>query len=156
MTRLSGPGSPRSTRHTRRVLHSRDELRLEPGPGEWEYRFVKVDDAFYKDLPLPPQASYAKRQKIPVVGDAKWKNADKGKTVHSCEGETVQVEVELVGQAPWDIEYSVVGSPSQAITGITESPHVIDIDIPKGIAQQGGQFALSLGTSPLSPLFRCF
>ncbi|BGO90320.1 hypothetical protein NBRC10512_005563 [Rhodotorula toruloides] len=144
VTRLSGPGSPRSTRHTRRVLHSRDELRLEPGPGEWEYRFVKVDDAFYKDLPLPPQASYAKWQKIPVVGDAKWKNADKGKTVHSCEGETVQVEVELVGQAPWDIEYSVVGSPSQAITGITESPHVIDIDIPKGIAQQGGQFALSL------------
>ncbi|BGP23493.1 nucleoporin Pom152 [Rhodotorula toruloides] len=146
VTRLSGPGSPRSTRHTRRVLHSRDELRLEPGPGEWEYRFVKVDDAFYKDLALPPQASYAKRQKIPVVGDAKWTNVDKGKTVHSCEGETVQVEVELVGQAPWDIEYSVVGQPSQAITGITESPHVIDIDIPKGIAQQGGQFALSLET----------
>ncbi|GJN87388.1 hypothetical protein Rhopal_000337-T1 [Rhodotorula paludigena] len=150
MTRVGGAGGAgRSQRKRHVVRHSRDELRLEPGPGEWEYRFTHFGDSFYKELDVPPQASFGKRQKIPVVGDARWRNVDKGKTVHSCEGETVQVEVDLLGTAPWDIEYSVVGQPAQVITGITKSPFAFEVDIPKQIAQQGGQFALSLGTGSL-------
>lgn len=96
VTRLSGPGAPRTMHHTHRVSHSRDEIRFQPGPGEWEYRFNSVDDAFYRNLPLEDNAAaLVRRQSVPVVGDAKWRNADQGKTVHSCEGETVQVEVEL-------------------------------------------------------------
>ncbi|GAA5892621.1 hypothetical protein JCM5296_006177 [Sporobolomyces johnsonii] len=146
LTRLSGPGSPRSSRHTKRVLHSRDELRIEPGPGEWEYRFTRIEDRNYRDVAVPAKGEYARRQKVPEVAVAEWRNAERGKTVHSCEGETVQVEVELKGTAPWDLEYSVVGRPAQLIEDITKSPHTIEVDIPKQIAQQGGQFSLSLET----------
>ncbi|GAA6052405.1 hypothetical protein JCM3770_000226 [Rhodotorula araucariae] len=140
-----GPGG-RTVRKQRRVQHSRDELRLEPpGPGDWEYRFTRVDDTFYAGaVDLPASKAFVHRQKVAVLGDARWRNAKEGKTVHSCEGETVQVEVELQGTAPWDIEYSVVGQPAQAINGITHSPYALEVDIPKNIAQQGGQFALSL------------
>ncbi|GAA5923031.1 hypothetical protein JCM1841_000288 [Sporobolomyces salmonicolor] len=146
LTRLSGPGSPRASRHTKRVLHSRDELRIEPGPGEWEYRFTRIEDRHYRDVAVPAQGEYARRQKVPEVAVAEWRNAERGKTVHSCEGESVQVEVELKGAAPWDLEYSVVGQPAQLLEGITKSPHTIEVDIPKQIAQQGGQFSLSLET----------
>lgn len=145
VTRLSGPGSPRTMHHTHRVSHSRDEIRFQPGPGEWEYRFNSVDDAFYRNLPLEDNAAaLVRRQSVPVVGDAKWHNADQGKTVHSCEGETVQVEVELQGVAPWEIEYSVVGQRTRTISDITKSPYAFDIQIPASIAKHGGQFALSL------------
>jgi len=56
----------------------------------------------------------------------------------------------LQGTAPWDIEYSVVGQSAQAIKGITKSPYTLEVEIPKHIAQQGGQFALSLGASSFS------
>lgn len=95
VTRLSGPGAPRTMHHTHRVSHSRDEIRFEPGPGEWEYRFKSVDDAFYRNLQLEQTGSLVHRQSVPIIGDAHWRNAAQGKTVHSCEGETVQVEVEL-------------------------------------------------------------
>ncbi|BGP38594.1 hypothetical protein JCM10450v2_002543 [Rhodotorula kratochvilovae] len=144
ITKLGAGG--RTVHKQRRVAHSRDELRLEPpGPGEWEYRFTRVDDAFYSGVvDLPAGKAFAHRQKVAVLGDARWRNAKEGKTVHSCEGETVQVEIDLQGTAPWDIEYSVVGQPAQAINGIAQSPHTLEVDIPKNIAQQGGQFALSL------------
>ncbi|KPV76329.1 uncharacterized protein RHOBADRAFT_52352 [Rhodotorula graminis WP1] len=144
----SGSRAVRTTRKQRRVQHSRDEVRLEaPGPGRWEYRFTRVDDRFYQgvvDLPEGGSGAHVYRQEVAEVGDAKWRNVKEGKTVHSCEGETVQVEIELQGTAPWDIEYSVVGQSAQAIQGITKSPYTLEVDIPSHIAQQGGQFALSL------------
>ncbi|GAA5899289.1 hypothetical protein JCM8208_001608 [Rhodotorula glutinis] len=144
----SGSRAVRTSRKQRRVQHSRDEVRLEaPGPGRWEYRFTRVDDRFYQgvvDLPEGGSGAHVYRQEVAEVGDAKWRNAKEGKTVHSCEGETVQVEIELQGTAPWDIEYSIVGSSAQAIQGITKSPYSLEVDIPSHIAQQGGQFALSL------------
>lgn len=165
VTRLSGPGAPRTMHYTRRVSHSRDEFRFDTAPGDWEYRFTSVTDAFYNKLPLDGGASLVRRQSIPVVGNAKWRDAAHGKTVHSCEGETVQVEIDLEvrrglnlssstqpaddlreqGVAPWEVEYAVVGQPSKKISGITRSPYAFDIDIPTAIAKQGGQFALSLG-----------
>ncbi|GAA5835997.1 hypothetical protein JCM9279_002160 [Rhodotorula babjevae] len=144
----SGTRVVRTSRKQRRVQHSRDEVRLEaPGPGRWEYRFTRVDDRFYQgvvDLPEGGAGAQAYRHEVAEVGDARWRNAKEGKTVHSCEGETVQVEIELQGTAPWDIEYSVVGQSAQAIKGITKSPYTLEVDIPEHIAQQGGQFALSL------------
>jgi len=81
------------------VQHSRDEVRLEaPGPGRWEYRFTRIDDRFYQgvvDLPEGGASAQVYRHEVAEVGDAKWRNAKEGKTVHSCEGETVQVEIEL-------------------------------------------------------------
>ncbi|BGP14548.1 hypothetical protein JCM10213_001897 [Rhodosporidiobolus nylandii] len=146
ITRRSAPGSTRpvTKTHSQRITHSREEIRLEPqGPGEYEYRFLRVSDRHYQDVLLKGK-EYARTQTVRERGDARWRNAEKGKTVHSCEGETVQVEVELFGNGPWDIDYSVVGSPAQSLKGITSSPHTLEVPIPATIAKHGGQFALSL------------
>ncbi|GAA5938494.1 Pom152p [Sporobolomyces koalae] len=138
-------GRPHSTtRHVQRLSHSRDEFKLEPGPGEWEVRFTQIEDRFYKKLPLDPtrEFDYVKRIKVDEVAEAKWREREK--TVHSCEGATVGVDVDLKGTAPWTLEYSVVGQKPQVIEGITKSPHHVQVAIPNLVSQQGGQFALSL------------
>lgn len=159
-----GRGKPRTRREKKRINSSREEIRIEPGPGEWETRFVKIEDSHYPDIMLPSEPQYTRRQKVQLVGDAQWKNAKQKRVVHSCEGETISVVVELKvgyglesdvclsltlfitqGTAPWDLEYAVVGQPKRTISGIKSSPHTIDIDIPKPITTRGGQFLLSLG-----------
>ncbi|GAA6037947.1 hypothetical protein JCM8097_009503 [Rhodosporidiobolus ruineniae] len=140
----SSSGRPYTKTSSKRVTHARDEIKLEaPGPGEYEYRFVKVEDKYYKDIRLDG-AEYATKQTVHERGDARWRNAKEGKTVHSCEGETVQVELELSGTAPWDVEYSIVGQRPQLLKGITTSPHALEVSIPPQIAKHGGEFALSL------------
>ncbi|GAA5994681.1 hypothetical protein JCM5350_007373, partial [Sporobolomyces pararoseus] len=142
LTRLSG-ARPSSTHHTHRLSHSRDELKLEPGPGEWEVRFTQIEDRYYKKLPLKGlKGEYSTRIKVEEVAEARWR--EKEKTVHSCEGGTVGVEVDLKGSAPWTLEYSVVGQKPRLIEGIQKSPHYVEVDIPNLVSQQGGQFALSL------------
>lgn len=85
------------TREVRKIVsHSRAEIRIEPGPGEWEYRFTKVQDGFYPSQPLDAKdPQYALRQTVQLVGGAEWKDAAAGKIVHSCDGETVPVQVQL-------------------------------------------------------------
>lgn len=146
------------------MSHSRDELKLEPGPGEWEVRFTQIEDRYYKKLPLKGlKGEYSTRIKVEEVAEARWR--EKEKTVHSCEGGTVGVEVDLKvsslcfsppsqtvadfivyvkGSAPWTLEYSVVGQKPRLIEGIQKSPHYVEVDIPNLVSQQGGQFALSL------------
>lgn len=92
LTRLTG--RPSSTHHTHRLSHSRDELKIEPGPGEWEVRFNQIEDRFYKKLDLRGlKGEFSKRIKVEEVAEAKWREREK--TVHSCEGGTVGVEVQL-------------------------------------------------------------
>ncbi|GAA5884528.1 hypothetical protein JCM6882_005288 [Rhodosporidiobolus microsporus] len=147
ITRLASPSSnrPQTKTYTKRITHSREELRLEaPGPGEWEYRFQKVSDRYYGEGRLLKGKEFARRQTVFERGDAKWRDVERGRTVHSCEGETVQVEVELSGNAPWDVEYSVVGQKPVTLSSISSSPHSFSVTIPPQIAKQGGQFALSI------------
>ncbi|GAA5868680.1 hypothetical protein JCM8547_003780 [Rhodosporidiobolus lusitaniae] len=145
VSRSSSSRASSKKTYSKRISHSRDEIRLEaPGPGEWEYRFLRIEDKFYGEGVVLKGEEYVKRQTVHERGDARWRNAEKGKTVHSCEGETVQVELELSGTAPWNVDYSVVGQPPQSLTGITSSPYLLEVSIPPQIAKHGGQFALSL------------
>ncbi|GAA6063256.1 hypothetical protein JCM10212_003619 [Sporobolomyces blumeae] len=140
LTRLSG-SRPASTRHVHRLTHSRDELELKPGPGEYEVRFVRIEDKFYKGVDVRG-GEYATRIKVEEVAEARW--TEREKTVHSCEGGTVGVEVDLKGSAPWTLEYSVVGQKPRLVENIQKSPVHLDVEIPPVVSQLGGQFALSL------------
>lgn len=170
---LTNP-SRRPRREQRRISSLREEIRLEPGPGEWEYKFVGIGDKNYPNVVLPvKEAQYARRQKVALVGDAQWRDARHKKIVHACEGDTVTVELELKvsvvvlasisveadvdpqqGTAPWEVEYAVLGQPKQTISDIKASPHKIEVAIPKHISLRGGEFRLSLGTSPTGVLAR--
>ncbi|KAM0756071.1 hypothetical protein T439DRAFT_296083 [Meredithblackwellia eburnea MCA 4105] len=145
LTQLSPTKSRREVKKA--FAGSRGEIRIEPGPGEWEYRFTKVQDAFYRDIPVTVPAGEEQpvmKQTVQLVGGAQWRNAAQGKTVHSCDGETVTVAVDFKGSAPWELEYAVIGSPAQTIKDITNPHFSMDVAIPPLIAKRGGKFGLSL------------
>lgn len=68
---------------------SRGELVLQPGVGRWQYTFDTIDDA---NQALALQG-IKREQKIYEMSDARWM-ADE-LSVRSCQGETVDVEVEI-------------------------------------------------------------
>ncbi|KAK4703838.1 hypothetical protein P7C70_g2376, partial [Phenoliferia sp. Uapishka_3] len=135
------------TREVKKTFsHSRAEIRFEPGPGEWEYRFTKLKDLFY-EIDLPKEDQFCTRQKVQLVGGAQWSDAGAGKTVHSCDGDLIPPDCVLFGiqgTAPWELEFRIVGSASQVLRGITNPRHSFDIAIPPAIAKRGGKFTLSL------------
>ncbi|GAA5967177.1 hypothetical protein JCM11641_000463 [Rhodosporidiobolus odoratus] len=148
ITRLSSPSSRPANHHSKpktyskRIPHSRSEVRLEPpGPGEWEYRFLTIEDRFYKEVKVEGD-KFRRRQVVNERGTARWSRREK--TVHECEGDEVAVDVELEGTAPWTISYSVVGSAPTTLTGITSSRHTFSIPIPSNLRKNGGHFSLSL------------
>ncbi|KAK4053560.1 hypothetical protein OIV83_001728 [Microbotryomycetes sp. JL201] len=138
------PNGPRRSARRKTISSLRDEIRLEPGPGDWEYKFTSIDDHFYKDVRLPGDKQYSLRQTVQLVSDAQWRNARQRRVIHACEGETFTAEVELKGAGPWTLEYSILGHPKQVISGIKSSPFAIDVTIPQPIADRGGVFSLSL------------
>ncbi|KAK4050941.1 hypothetical protein OIO90_004917 [Microbotryomycetes sp. JL221] len=139
------PNGPRRSARRKSISSSRDEIRLEPGPGDWEYRFVSIEDQYYKDVKLPQgDEQFSLRQTVQLVSDAQWRNAKQKRVVHACEGETFTAEVELKGAGPWELEYSILGQPKQRVSNIKKSPLAIEINIPKPISERGGLFSLSL------------
>ncbi|KAM0788621.1 hypothetical protein ACM66B_001740 [Microbotryomycetes sp. NB124-2] len=135
---------PRRSARRKTISSSRDEIRLEPGPGDWEYKFTSIDDHFYKDVRLSSDKQYSLRQTVQLVSDAQWRNVRQKRVIHACEGETFTAEVELKGAGPWTLEYSILGQPKQVVSDIKSSPLAIDVTIPKPIADRGGVFSLSL------------
>ncbi|SGY16728.1 BQ5605_C012g06967 [Microbotryum silenes-dioicae] len=144
---VSAAAPHRPTRMRHRILHARDELRLEPpGPGEWEYRFLRVADANYPDgIDLAnDDPTYRTKQKIDPISDAAWVNPRERKIVHSCEGESLEVQVDLKGTAPWEIEYSLVGQGTKKVGAIKTQRYAFEVAVPSSVAKRGGQFAISL------------
>lgn len=135
----------KTQRLSKRIATSRTEIRFDSEPGVWEYRFVKLEDALYKDVAVPREAQFSRRQTVNVVSGARWRNAVQ--TVRSCQGDRLAVEVELKGVAPWELTYSVVGQPPATIRDIQTKVQSIDLLIPAAIEQRGGQFTVSLGES---------
>lgn len=85
-------GSSRPIKKTKTVTLSREELELRPeATGEFTYQFISIDDANYKDIEI---GRTVKQTVHPLAGVA-FSNAGKGQKVWSCEGDEIQVPIEL-------------------------------------------------------------
>ena len=133
----------RSSSHSRSLSSTREEFTLKPpGPGEWEYAFTKLEDGRYKGrqaVTVDATAPGMKRlQTVQLVAEAEW--TERHRTVRSCEGDTIEVEVRLKGKGPFEVNYNVVGQPRQTLSNIIGPLHKFAVDIPPHVSQ----FALSL------------
>ncbi|KAF8921998.1 hypothetical protein CPB85DRAFT_1247129 [Mucidula mucida] len=127
---------------------SRGELTLQPErSGHYVFSFQHISDANYKKVDLhgpsidqiihsPASADF--------VGDRGAKNK---RQLSSCEGASVDVEVELKGSGPWTLEIQIVGpksSETMIVRDIETPRKTIQVPIPHTVDKQGGTFEIDL------------
>ncbi|KAH7916469.1 hypothetical protein BJ138DRAFT_475130 [Hygrophoropsis aurantiaca] len=126
---------------------SRGELTLQPEhSGHYIYTFVQISDANYKKVTLDGPTI---EQIVHPLAAADFTNAAgrARKSVSSCEGGTVSVEVDLRGTPPWNLELQIIGPKSTdtlEVHDITSSPTRIQVPIPSAIDKEGGIFDVDL------------
>lgn len=135
--------SGRSTQKKIKVIqHSRDEILIQPdSPGDFEYKFVQLDDQYYNGIKIPDQSI---KQIVHPLAQAKFTRGGKDENIWSCDGETVEAEIELKGAPPYTIVYQILGEKAHTVKDINSARAVLDVDIPSQYITKGGSFTLSL------------
>ncbi|CAL1694099.1 unnamed protein product [Somion occarium] len=129
---------------------SRGDLTIQPErSGHYTFTFLQLSDANYKKVALkgpsidqvvhpPASADFAR---LPGPGGrAKRK-------ISSCSGNTVDVNVELRGTGPWNLDVQVVGPKGSDIVrveNITTPQKTIQVPVPPTIDRDGGSFEIDL------------
>lgn len=141
-------GSSRPVQKTKTIRLSREEMEFRPEQtGSFTYKFISLSDANYDSIPIDRVV----QQTVHPLAGVKFSEAGKEQRVWSCEGDKVQVPVELKGIAPWKVEYKVVGEKDViTVNDVRDIKHTLDVTIPPKTAKQGGSFTVSIGTYPPS------
>ncbi|TIA87288.1 hypothetical protein E3P99_03255 [Wallemia hederae] len=138
----------------KRIMSSRDELSLTPErEGKYKYTFLSLSDRHYRDIALGEKGKgITATQVVHPLADAHFAESSNKRTVWSCEGGHVDVNVEFKGSGPWTLEYQTTGTSASSITkpvtytqaDIRDRHHTITVPIPEEIDRLGGQFMISL------------
>ncbi|KAK7058444.1 hypothetical protein VNI00_002078 [Paramarasmius palmivorus] len=129
---------------------SRGELTIQPErSGHYTFTFTQISDANYKKVELKGPTI---DQIIHPPAHAEFVNADpvggrKKKGISSCEGDIIDVDVDLRGSGPWNLELQVVGPRSSEtikITSINSPRKTLQIPIPSQVNKEGGSFDIDL------------
>ncbi|KAG0152559.1 hypothetical protein CROQUDRAFT_650003 [Cronartium quercuum f. sp. fusiforme G11] len=124
------------------IQHARDEIVIQPdSPGHFEYNFIKLDDAYYDDIKILDKSI---KQVVHPLAQARFLRGGKDENVWSCDGETVEAEVELKGAPPYTLVYQILGEKLQTVKDIESSYAVLNVSIPSQYVTKGGSFTLSL------------
>ncbi|KAF8560070.1 hypothetical protein OG21DRAFT_1502415 [Imleria badia] len=128
---------------------SRSELTLQPEhSGHYFYTFLHLSDANYRKVELKGPSidqivhPLAAADFIPTASTGRPR-----RMVNSCSGNMVDVEVDLRGTPPWNLELDIVGPRTTdrlEIRDIKSSPTRIQVPIPSKVDQEGGTFEVDL------------
>lgn len=129
---------------------SRGEFTIQPDrSGHYTFTFLSISDANYKRVAL--KGPSVDQIVHPMASADFVYNASGGrarKKISNCEGKEVDVEVELKGTGPWNLEVQVVGPKGSEIVKIpkiTTNRKTVSIPIPAAVDQEGGSFEVDLG-----------
>ncbi|EEB90993.1 hypothetical protein MPER_10724 [Moniliophthora perniciosa FA553] len=129
---------------------SRGEFTIQPEhSGHYTFTFTQISDANYKKVELKGPTI---DQIIHPPASAEFANMDnytgrKKKEISSCEGNLIDVDVDLRGSGPWNLELQVVGPKSSEtikVSDINSPRKTLQIPIPSHINQEGGSFDIDL------------
>ncbi|KAL0572927.1 hypothetical protein V5O48_009040 [Marasmius crinis-equi] len=148
--RVQKDSEPPVDRH-KQFSTSRGEFTEQPEhSGHYTFTFTKISDANYKKVELDGPTI---DQIVHPPASAEFITRDNGaggrkkKAISSCEGNMVDVDVELRGSGPWNLEVQVVGPRStetMRIPNIESSKKSLQIPIPKSVDKEGGTFDIDL------------
>ncbi|KAF5352715.1 hypothetical protein D9756_005934 [Leucocoprinus leucothites] len=126
--------------------HSRGELTMQPEKsGHYIFTFIAISDQNYQRVELNGPSI---DQVVHPLASADFVESVSGKkTVSSCTGDTVAVDVDLRGTGPWNIEFQIIGPKNTEnfrVAGIKSPRQRVQVPIPKDIQKTGGAFEINL------------
>ncbi|KAJ7161436.1 hypothetical protein C8R43DRAFT_1095699 [Mycena crocata] len=123
---------------------SRGELPIQPAQaGHYTFSFVRISDANYRRVELNGPSI---DQAIHPLASAAFAGPQK-RMLSSCAGNLVDIDVELRGTGPWNLEVRTIsptGSETLQIRDIKTSKKTLQIPIPENIERDGGTFEIDL------------
>ncbi|KAI1848352.1 hypothetical protein JX265_008868 [Neoarthrinium moseri] len=132
----------RSRRESVVVKGLRQQIDLLPrSAGRYQYRFRALEDAIYKNIPLPLGNEYYLEQYVKPPATAFFQ--DQASVVSACLDEAVEVNVALSGDGPFTLEWELVHDgkkKSEKVTDITSESYKIKTNP----LAQGGEYTLAL------------
>jgi nucleoporin POM152 len=134
------------------ISNFRSEILLKPEKsGRYVYTFTHLSDANYKKTELKGE-NLSIEQVVHPLATASFvstgspaKNAKR--KISSCEGSIVDVDVALSGSGPFNLELQVVGpqgSEIMKVLDIKTHQKTINVQIPKVVDRDGGNFEIDL------------
>ncbi|KAJ7103382.1 hypothetical protein B0H15DRAFT_874861 [Mycena belliarum] len=134
--------SPRE--HSQTFPTSRGELSIQPPQaGHYTFAFAYISDANYRRVELNGPSI---DQAIHPLASAAFAGPQK-RMLSSCAGSTVDIDVDLRGTGPWNLEVRVVsptGSETLQIRDIKTPKKSLQIPIPSRVDRDGGAFDIDL------------
>ncbi|PFH49818.1 hypothetical protein AMATHDRAFT_146737 [Amanita thiersii Skay4041] len=129
---------------------ARGELTLQPErSGHYTFSFFRMSDTNYKKVEL--QGPSIDQVVHPLAAaDFVTDNHDYGRnkrTISSCSGSIVDIDVELRGTGPWSLEVQVIGpksSETKLFDNIDSPKKTLQIPIPKDVDKEGGPFEIDI------------
>lgn len=126
---------------------SRGELSIQPSQaGHYTFTFAYISDSNYRRVELNGPSI---DQAIHPLASAAFAGPQK-RMLSSCAGSLVDIDVELRGTGPWNLEVRVVsptGSETLQIRDIKTPKKTLHIPIPTRVDRDGGAFDVDLGSS---------
>lgn len=131
----------RTRRETVEIKGLRQQIELKPRhAGRHEYRFRQLRDAVY-EVAFPPTDEYRLEQNVKPPATAFFMS--RAETIHACLDEPVKLEVKLLGDGPFTLEWELIHErkrKSEKVTNIAED--TILIETPP--LSSGGEYTLNL------------
>ncbi|KAH9920261.1 uncharacterized protein BXZ73DRAFT_91987 [Epithele typhae] len=128
---------------------SRGELTVQPDrSGHYTFKIYQISDANYKRIDLKGSSIELDVHPPPSADFSGTPHGNRGKkSISSCSGSNVDVDVDLRGTPPWNIEVQIVGpkgSETMTFRDITTAKQKLSVPIPKAIDRDGGSFEVEL------------
>ncbi|TFK30930.1 nucleoporin Pom152 [Coprinopsis marcescibilis] len=128
---------------------SRGEFPIQPErSGSYSFTFTALSDANYRRVALQgPSIDQIIRPRANADFAHSQTSGKNKREINSCAGEFIDVEVDLKGTGPWNLDVEVIGPQSADVLhfdGIETSRKTLKIPIPSSIAKAGGSFEIAL------------
>ncbi|KAI0321354.1 hypothetical protein OF83DRAFT_1168509 [Amylostereum chailletii] len=129
---------------------SRAEMTLQPPQsGHYVYSFSHLSDANYNKVELKGPSIDQMVHPLATASFVNQGSSGRGEktVINSCSGDVVDVDVELRGIGPWNLDLQLVGPKGSEVIHfpkVESQRKTLQIPVPKAINRDGGSFEIDL------------
>jgi len=107
-----------------------------------------MSDANYDDVKLDGPTINQVVHPLAAADFVKSAHAYDKQLLHSCSGSMVDIDIELKGTPPWNLEVQILGpkaTQTLQVPNLKKSRETLRLPIPSVVDEEGGTFQIDLG-----------